>query len=315
MKKMLFFVNPNAGHSGIRTHLLDILQRFCNSGYDVRVHITAGPKEITRMIAALGSQYDMIVVSGGDGSLNEAVSGLMQLKSPPTLGYIPSGTVNDMASSLHLSMDPVAAADIILNGEDMELDTAAFNGRPYVYVAAFGAFTDVSYATSQDMKKIFGKIAYLLEGVKSLPGIKPIHAKVIADDFEEEGDYLFGMMCSTTSVGGFRSKAFQEKLDISLNDGLSEVIFVKNIRSLIDLNEAAAQAIQMNFTDPRHFLSLRTSTLRVEFDREVPWTLDGENGGLHQSAFLQNFHRAIRIRVPELLPKSERRQNVAPSTE
>lgn len=298
MRKMLFFVNPNAGHSGIRAHLLEVLQLFCSGGYEVRVHTTSGPKEITRMIAEEGSGYDMIVVSGGDGTLNEAVSGLMQLEQPPTLGYIPAGTVNDMASSLRLSMNPVEAAKIILEGEDMEVDTATLNGRPYVYVAAFGAFTDVSYATPQDMKKVFGKIAYLLEGMKALTGIKPIHAKVFTDGVEEEGDYLFGMMCSTTSVGGFRSKAIQEKLDISLNDGLSEVILVKNIRSIWALNEAAAQALQMNFTDPKHFLYLHADNLRIEFDREVAWTLDGENGGQHQIVELKNHHRAIRIRVP-----------------
>ena len=302
MKKMLFLVNPNAGQSGIRTHLLEVLQLFCNGGYDVRVHITGGPKEITRMIVEEGTQYDMIVVSGGDGTLNEAVAGLMQLENRPTLGYIPAGTVNDMASSLRLSMNPVEAAKIILNGEDMELDTATFNGRPYVYVAAFGAFADVSYATTQDMKKIFGKMAYLLEGVKSLTGIKPIHARITADGFEEEGDYLFGMMCSTTSVGGFRSKALEQKLDISLNDGLSEVIFVRNIRNLLELNDAAAQAIQMNFSDASHFLSLRTNSLRVEFDHPVSLTVDGENGGQHEVVELRNFHRAIRIRVPKPAP-------------
>lgn len=314
MKKMLFFVNPNAGNSGIRAYLLEVLQLFCNGGYEVRVHTTTGPKEITRMIAEEGGNYDMIVVSGGDGTLNEAVSGLMLLEQPPTLGYIPAGTVNDMASSLHLPMHPVEAARIIVNGEDMPLDTATLNGRPYVYVAAFGAFTDVSYATPQDMKKVFGKIAYLLEGVKALTGIKPIHAKVTADGFEEEGDYLFGMMCSTTSVGGFRSKALQKKLDISLNDGLSEVIFVKNIKSIWDLNEAAAQAIQMNFTDSKHFLYLHTDNLRIEFDREVAWTMDGENGGQHQTVELLNHHRAIRIRVPRTA-ESPAAEPAAPQTE
>jgi len=296
--KMLFFINPNAGRSGIRTHLLEVLRMFCAAGWEVRTHITSGPQEITRILTEEGEQYDMVVASGGDGTLNETVAGLLKLAQPPVLGYIPAGTTNDMAATLHLSMDPVEAARTILSGVAMPLDAGTLNGRGFAYVAGFGAFTDVTYLTSQDTKKVLGRLAYLLQGVKSLTEIRPIHARVIADGVDEEDDFLIGLFCSTRSVGGFRPAATMENPAISLNDGLSEVIFVRNIRSLAELNEAASQLLRMDFTNKKRFLSFQSGHIRVEFDRHISWTLDGEDGGSCRTADLQNHHHAIRIMVP-----------------
>ena len=297
MKKVLFFINPNAGHSGIRTQLLPILETFCGSGCSVRVHTTSGPREITQMIAREGAGYDLIVSSGGDGTLNETIAGLIQLPDPPTLGYIPAGTVNDVAASLGLSLDALEAARDIVFGEEMPLDAGQFNGRAFTYVAAFGAFTEVSYATPQESKRVLGRLAYLLEGAKSLASIKPIHARVTYNGITEEGDFILGMICSTKSVGGFRAKKVRD-VDISLNDGLFEAVFVRDIRNILDLNDTAAGALRLDFTDPRHFLSFQARDVRVEFDEEIPWTLDGEDGGACRCAEIRNLHNAIRIRIP-----------------
>ncbi|MEA4965949.1 MAG: YegS/Rv2252/BmrU family lipid kinase [Oscillospiraceae bacterium] len=297
MKKLLFFINPNAGHSGIRTNLLDVLQIFCGGDYDVRVHITAAPREITRILMEEGDNYDLVVSAGGDGTLNETVAGLMELNRPPVLGYIPAGTVNDVASSLGLSLDAVESARNIVCGEEMTLDIGSFNGRPFTYVAAFGAFTDVAYATPQDAKKALGRLAYLLQGVKALGEIKPIHAKVTADGIAEEGDFIFGMIASTKSVGGFRPKSVRE-MNISLNDGLSEVVFVRDIKNLLEFNDVATLALRMDFTDQRRFLSFQSNEVRVEFDSEVAWTLDGEDGGSCRAALIRNHNCALRIMVP-----------------
>ena len=297
--KMLFFINPRAGSSGIRAQLLDVLKLFCSAGYEVRVHTTSGPQEITRIIAAEGQNYDMIVSSGGDGTLNETVAGLLQLEKPPVLGYIPAGTINDVAFSLHLSMDPVEAAKTVLYGTAMDLDAGTMNGRGFAYVSAFGAFTDVAYVTSQDAKKALGKLAYLLQGVKSLAEIKPIHARIIADGVEEEDDFLLGLVCNTKSVGGIRPSSMKNSF-ISLNDGLSEVPFVRNIRKLSELNETAAQVLKMDFTNRKRFLSFQTNRVQIEFDRDVAWTLDGEDGGSCRAAEILNHHRALRIMVPRV---------------
>ena len=164
MKRLLFFINPNAGHAEIRSSLMEVLAIFCKGGYEPTVHMTTGPRDITRQIAERGTQYDLIVCTGGDGTLNEAVSGLMALpyeKRPP-LGYIPGGTVNDVASTLGLSKDTVRAAQEIMDGHPFPLDIGSFGpDRFFTYVAAFGIFTDVPYETPQEDKRIWGRLAYL----------------------------------------------------------------------------------------------------------------------------------------------------------
>lgn len=295
--KMLFFINPNAGRSGIRTHLLDVLQLFCAAGWEVRTHVTAGPKEITDLLIREGESYDMVVASGGDGTLNETVAGLLQLKQPPVLGYIPAGTTNDMAATLHLPQSSTEAAKVILNGIDFPLDAGTMNGRGFAYVAAFGAFTDVTYGTPQDMKKQLGRLAYLLQGVKTLGEIKPIHARIRADGIDEEGDFLLGLVCNTRSVAGFRPASMADPA-ISLNDGLFECIFIRDIRKLTDFSEAAAQILRMDFSNSRRFLTFQTRQLQVDFTKDIPWTLDGESGGSCERAVLQNHYHALRIMVP-----------------
>ena len=150
MKRLLFFINPNAGHAEIRGTLMEVLEIFSAGGYEVTVHMTTGPRDLTRQIAARGAQYDLIVCTGGDGTLNEAVSGLMALpyEKRPKLGYIPGGTVNDVASTLGLSKDTVRAAQEIMDGHPFPLDIGSFGpDRFFTYVAAFGIFTDVPYET------------------------------------------------------------------------------------------------------------------------------------------------------------------------
>lgn len=297
MKRMLFLINPNAGHSGIRAGLLGVLERFCGAGYAVEVYTTAGPQEVTEHIAASEGKYDTVVVSGGDGTLNEAIAGLLRLRERPVLGYLPAGTANDVAATLGLPMEPEAAAEIILHGRETELDVGLFNGRPYTYVAAFGAFTEVSYATPQNEKRAFGRLAYLLEGARSLGGIRPIRVKVTADGVSEEGDFLFGAMCSTRSMGGFRAREIRN-LTVSLNDGLSEVVFVRELKNIKEFGELVAEATRFDFTDPRHFLTFQADHLLVEFEEDVAWTVDGEDGGSCRRAELRTLPRAIRVMIP-----------------
>ncbi|MBQ1281261.1 MAG: diacylglycerol kinase family lipid kinase [Oscillospiraceae bacterium] len=298
MKKMLFLINPKAGNSGIKGNLLQILSTFCYNGYEVRVHTTSAPCEITRIIAAEGEHYDIVVTSGGDGTLNESVAGLTQLRQPPVLGYIPAGTMNDVAASLHLSLDPQQAAQDIVFGEDTEIDIGSFGGRAFSYVAAFGAFTDVPYITPQESKRAFGRLAYLFEGVKTLPSIKPIHARVTANGETEEDDFLLGLICSTKSVAGLRAKSLEKKLDISLSDGLFEIIFLRNIHNVVDLNNALTKALLLDFADKKSFYYVKAGSVHIEFDREIAWTLDGEDGGSHRAADISVLPRALKIRTP-----------------
>lgn len=297
MKRLLFFINPNAGHAEIRGTLMEVLETFSAGGYEVTVHMTTGPRDLTRQIAARGAQYDLIVCTGGDGTLNEAVSGLMALpyEKRPKLGYIPGGTVNDVASTLGLSKDTVRAAQEIMDGHPFPLDIGSFGpDRFFTYVAAFGIFTDVPYETPQEDKRIWGRLAYIMNGAGALGRLKPTHVRVFYDDHQEEADVLVGLVTSTTSVGGFKTT---RDLGISLNDGLYEMILVRATKNLAEFNLAATRALRLDF-DNDSFISTQTGALRFEFDEPVAWTVDGEFGGSVTEVEIHNERRAIDIIVP-----------------
>lgn len=295
-QKLLFMVNPKAGQQELRHHLLEMIDVFTAGGYDVTVHTTQSMGDLTRWLVEYGSGYDLIVCAGGDGTLNEAVSGIVQMSKPIPLGYIPGGTVNDVAHTLGLSRDPVQAARDIVFGTPYAMDVGNFCGdRWFSYVAGFGAFTDVPYETPQADKRTLGRLAYLLNGAKSLGGIKPIPMRMYVGDRVVEEEVLLGLVCSTTSVGGFRTRNLAE--DIRLDDGLSEVILVKNISSIQDLNALGALLTRREF-DPRFFRTFQTDRIRFEFPRPVKWTLDGEYGGAEQAVEIETIRRAVEIIIP-----------------
>jgi len=302
-KKMLFLVNPKAGQQELRIHLLDVIDLFTAGGYDVTVHTTQFAGELSQWIAEYGGAYDRIVCAGGDGTLNEAVTGLMRLEDRPPLGYIPGGTVNDVAHTLGISREPVKAARQIISGVPQQIDVGNFCGdRWFTYVAGFGAFTDVSYETPQAEKRILGRLAYLLNGAKTLGEIRPIPLRVQVNEQVVEDEVLLGLVCSTTSVGGFRPNITMPK-GISLDDGLFEVILVKNIASIQDLNGIGTLLTKREF-DPKYFHTFQTDRIRFSFPVPVKWTLDGEFGGALQEVQIRNTHRAVEILVPEKVPQN-----------
>lgn len=298
-KKLLFFVNPRAGHSEIRGTLMQVIQIFTEGGYEVTVHPTSGPRDLTRQMAARGAGFDLVVCTGGDGTLNEAVSGLMQLpeeKRPP-IGYIPSGTVNDVARTLGLSMDTLQAAQDIVSGRPFPIDVGSFGESGwFVYVAAFGLFTSVSYETPQEGKQILGRLAYFLHGVKALSDVRPIHARVECEGKEMELELLDGLVCSTTSVGGVLKL---ESLGISLNDGWSEMLLVRDIKSLAEFNSVGTALLKNDFRSNENLVSGKVQRVRFRFDEPIDWTLDGEYGGTVTDVELVNHQRAVNIIVPQ----------------
>lgn len=298
-RNMLFLVNPKAGQQELRARLMEVLDIFTAGGFDVTVHPTQGPQDLTAWIAQYGSGYDCIVCSGGDGTLNEAVSGLMQLEKRPPLGYIPCGTVNDVAHTLGLPRAPLEAARQIITGTPHAIDVGSFNqDRWFTYVAGFGAFTDVSYETPQEEKRLLGRLAYLLKGAKTLGDIRPIPMRMEVGGQVIEDEVLLGLVCSTTSVGGFHPKKMPVIKDIHLDDGLSEVIVVKKISSIQDLNGIATLLTRREF-DPKYFYTFQTDRIRFEFPTAVKWTLDGEYGGAPRSVEIRNLHQSVEMIVPQ----------------
>ena len=295
-KKLLFFINPKAGQLELRHHLIDMIDVFTAGGYDVTVHTTQNPRDLTECMAAEGSKYDLVVCAGGDGTLNEAVSGLMRLEQRPVLGYIPGGTCNDVASTLGIPRDPVAAAKTVISGHPRAIDIGSFGDRWFTYVAGFGAFTDVAYATPQEEKRVLGRLAYLLNGVKSLAELKPIPMRMHVDGLCIEDRVLLGLVCSTLSVGGFKAADSLAK-GVSLDDGLYEVVVAKEITNLQDLRAIETLLVKREF-DPRFFYTFQTGSVRFEFPAEVKWTLDGEFGGAVNAVDIQNHNKAVEILVP-----------------
>lgn len=295
MKKMLFFVNPAAGKEEIRTHLMDVIHYFTANGYDVLCHPTQRAGDIPEFLAQRGEEFDMVVSCGGDGTLNETVTGLMQLNQRPLLGYIPAGTVNDFATSLHIPKTIMESAKNIVEGVPFQVDMGGFNSAYFTYVAAFGAFTKVSYATPHSSKQALGRAAYILEGIRSLSDIRPIHVTAKCGDTVIEDDVILGMVTNATSVGGF--KALDDSF-VKMDDGLNEVILVKAPKGLADYNALLASLATRNFS-PEHFHIVQTDNVTLHFEKPIPWTLDGEFGGETDHAVVTNIPKPISIMAPQ----------------
>ena len=295
LKKALFIVNPHAGKEQIKYHLLSIVDILVKAGYTVTVYTTQCQGDAIRAVRERERDYELVVCSGGDGTLDEIVTGMIQSGFRTKIGYIPAGITNDFANSLKLPSTMNKAAKIIAAGHPFACDICIFNHDVFVYVAAFGIFTEVSYETPQEMKNMLGHTAYLLEGMKQIQNIKSYHMKVTYDDNVIEGEFIYGMITNSYSIGGIRNITGK---DVALNDGLFEVTLIKRPDNLIELNKTLA-ALVSDKIDAECMYSFKTAFLKIESDQEVAWTLDGEFGGKHKNVELTNKQEAVDIIVQE----------------
>lgn len=293
MKKLLLIYNPHAGKGKVRPALAGILDRLTQAGWLVTARPTTGPGEATGLAAELGGEYERVVCCGGDGTLNEVVSGLLRLENPPVLGYIPTGTTNDFSRNLALPKGLVNAAATAGAGFPRACDMGRFNERNFVYIAAFGAFTDVSYDTPQQFKNMFGHLAYILEGVSRIASLKTYDLRIEHDGGTVEGEFLYGMVSNTISVGGFLDLPADQ---VCLDDGKFEVILIRAPKTAQELQGIIlALARQSPDASNGAVLGFHTAKLRVTCAQPLPWTLDGEYGGDPTVAEIENQQRAIRI--------------------
>ena len=294
-KKMLFIYNPRAGKSQIRSNLLDMIDIFVKAGYEVTAYPTQaqgdGIKAVTeRQIG----YYDMIACSGGDGTLDEVVTGMMQCEKRLPIGYVPAGTTNDFAGSLGIPRSMEKAARVIVDGRSFRCDVGGFNENIFVYIAAFGLFTDVSYETRQDMKNVLGHMAYVLEGMRKLSKVRSYAMKVTSGDRAIEGDFIFGMITNSLSVGGFKKITGD---NVKLDDGVFEVTLIRRPGNPVELNTIMAAMVNRNI-DTDLMECFTASELQIESAEDIAWTLDGEFGGRHSRVEIQNYKQALEIRVP-----------------
>ena len=272
-------------------HLLDIVDIFSSHDYEVIIRATQAPKDAYEKAKEYADSVDLIVCSGGDGTLDEVVTGITEKNSNVPIGYIPAGSTNDFANSLFMPKSMVKAAQMIMEEKLYHCDIGRFNGQTFAYVAAFGLFTDVSYETDQDLKNVLGHVAYLLEGVKRLFNIKSYHMKVTSEEIQVEDDFIVGMITNSRSVGGFKNLTGK---NVDMNDGLFEVTLIRHPKNSLQLQEIMT-ALVMAEDNTDMIYSFKSKKLMIETEEEVPWTLDGEFGGDHTYVEIENRHKALNL--------------------
>lgn len=291
-KKLLFVYNPHSGKQAVSRKLSAIVDIFAADGYDVTCHPTQARLDCMETVSEQAGPYDMVVVSGGDGTLNEAVNGYMQAGCTKPMGYIPFGSTNDFSHSTGIPIQPLKAAQTVIDGEPMLCDLGCFNGRYFTYVAGFGTLAEVSYSTPQDIKNALGFSAYILEGLSALTTIESFNLSYEADERSGEGEYLLGLVTNTLHVAGFKNIVSSNVL---LNDGLFEVLLVKKPKTASDLQKIASSILSRNF-DNECIESFKTAKITVTAkDKPLSWTLDGENGGEHLVSRIEIHERALNI--------------------
>ena len=290
-RKLLFIVNPRAGRSKSRSPLFDAISVFSEAGYLTSLHKTTAPGDASVTAAREGEEYDLIVAAGGDGTLNEVITGLMRLEKRPPLGYLPQGSTNDFAASLQISGNPVTAARAIVRNVPRMLDIGQWNERYFVYVASFGAFVKSSYSAPQAAKNALGHFAYILEGMKDLNTLRPYQVRLTADGEVLDGEYLFGAVCNSTSIGGLM------KLDperVVLDDGKFEMLLIPNPKTAQDLQNLVLALLDQHY-DREGLVFRHVSSIHLETEQDLPWSLDGEYAPSAAKVNIHNHQAALRM--------------------
>lgn len=295
-RKVLLIINPCAGKNSKRAGALDIMNKLSSEKFDFEVRTTRCQGDATTIVKEVGSQYDMIICCGGDGTLNETVNGLLTLNKRIPIGYVPSGSTNDLAVTLGIPTVVGEAANMILNGKLNGYDVGSLNGKYFNYVASFGAGVELSYSTPQGLKNVLGHAAYMINAfvIKLIPmlkNLKPIHMKIEYDDGVLEDDFYFGSFSNSTSVAGLFK--FKDQ-DVKLNDGYFELLLVRGLKKNTDAFSMLGKIIRQEY-DGEKIMLIKSKKVKITSDRETPWTVDGEFGGNLKDVELNVIHKAFDI--------------------
>ena len=292
-KKLMLIINPAAGRGGYKQGFTEALKILNDGGYRTTLFYTAGARDATEYAGRYAHDFDAVACIGGDGTLNEVIAGLMRVPSPPPLGYIPMGTANDVATTLGLPKnDTIGAALRLVRGSAHPYDVGGFGADEYfAYIAAFGAFTEVSYATPQDMKKRLGHLAYVLQGMAALPKLESYNTRVEYDGGVVEAPLVYGSMSNSTSVAGIVK--LREEM-VCLGDGMSELVLVKDPGSIEGFSEIVTSVLSQRY-DSDKLIILHTTRAKFTFEKPVAWTRDGEAGGEYAEVELKNYAAPIEL--------------------
>lgn len=291
MKRLLLLVNPVAGRSAIGSQLIEVVDVFVKNDYDVTIVTTQSSDHLAECVTTRGEEFDVVVCCGGDGTLSLTAGAVCKLKKKPVVGYIPSGTTNDFAKTRGIPMLPVEAANAIVSGTVRPIDIGFFGEKPYIYVAAFGVFSDVSYATPRQLKQNIGHAAYILEGIKSLSKIESFKAKFFINGEVIEDEFIYGMCSNTLRIGGFQLPLIR---DFSIDDGMIDITLIKKPVTAEDSTKLI-NALLSQHSDGNMIIQYRAPRISYESETLIPWTLDGEYGGSSDKQFIELKHNIIEM--------------------
>ncbi len=290
-KKLLFIINPKAGRTAIKNELFEIIMIFSNAGYEVVTYPTTGPDDAERKVCADGADYDLIVCAGGDGTLENTVCGYMKMgENKVPIGYIPVGTTNDFARSLKISRKPIEAATQIVSGKETFIDVGMMEDKYFIYIAAFGIFTDISYSTNQSLKKVMGHSAYIVEALKNITNYHGFKLEADFDGKHLSGEYVYGMVTNSFSVAGFKIRGAKH---VVLDDGKFDCLFIKMPQNAIELQQILTALLSNDMDGNEMFFECKATRVRIQSETPISWTLDGEFGGEWTTVNIQNHQKAI----------------------
>ncbi|WP_243343986.1 YegS/Rv2252/BmrU family lipid kinase [Anaerococcus sp. AGMB09787] len=293
MKNILFIYNPNSGQQKLAEHLPEIINYLSSKGLLASVYATQDVGDGRKVVQKYGKDYEKIIVSGGDGTLDEIISGALKSDSDPIFAYIPTGSTNDFASSLEISLDIEEATTMAVEGQADPIDVGKIDDKYFVYVAAFGTISDVSFNTDQGIKNVFGRSAYVFEGLrKALPlqNMDSYQTEVEIDGELIEGDLVHFMITNSYSVGGFKNLMGN---NVGLNDGIFELTMIKKPTGLADINKIVAGLTSKKENDMVIFR--QGKSFKIKTDKPVAWALDGEYGGETSESQIEILKERIRI--------------------
>ncbi len=292
-KKVLIIVNPRAGRMRIRNSLYGIIEKLCASGYEPTVMMTQYNGHAAELASGAG-RYDLVICTGGDGTLNQVINGLISSGSGKPLGYIPLGSTNDFAGSLGIPNNVEKALDIAVNGSPKQVDVAKMNERYFLDTAMFGAFSRASYETSQDMKNVLGFLAYVLEGIKDIPSIRGYDMAVDIDGEEIHGEFMICAVSNSSTLGGLIPL---DKSRRSVNDGRFELILAARPKNALELRDMI-RALRTGDTNCRGIVLRSGADISIKCDSQEPWTMDGEKAAWYGTAEIRVLPSAIELMLP-----------------
>lgn len=294
-KKLLLLANPVSGKTKLKTELWGITKALSDGDFQVETYVTRSSGDATRQVQERAEEFDVIVACGGDGTLNEVVTGALRAHFEGAIAFLPCGTTNDLAASLKLPKSLTKGAEMIAKTEGKLLDFGSFNRtRYFTYIAAFGAFTDVAYSTDQKLKNVFGHAAYVSEAISHLQELRSYHMKVTCDGEVYEDDFLFGAAANALSLGGVM-KLKKDQVDMA--DGFHEVILIRNPKNAVEMAQLSRELLSRNFEN-KEVLLLKGKKITFECDQEIPWCLDGEYAGRYEKATVRNLHERLKVIYP-----------------